>query len=277
MISQYDNQVVQQRKAFMAVFAFTLMALVAMLCVYVARQRAFERIVVRRDAIKHELQLAAANQRQRPMERIITSETARNEDLAREWEQLRLKVDTFRGSSPLVEALSPDAEGRIDFKVALYDARDRLEALAAKSAVTLPANLGMQETIGEDEEIEMRIWQLAAVVRLIESCIAHDVSHIEALEVLSPSVYPLLEEEHSVAIEYPVRITLQCQFDKLVKLLAHMDSAGSFFAVRGCKVALLGAAEEKPLSVMLVAGAVNFQMRGEHDAVISSKEEPGSE
>ncbi len=277
MITEYDSQVAHQRKAFGCVFAFTLFALVMMAIVYSARARAHADMQNRRDAIQRELRSMTRQFRVRPISRVIRREREHGERLSREWEKLRFKVDTFRGSLPLVEALSPNAKGHIDFKVALYDARDRLQSLAIEKDVSLPDYLGMDESTAEGEEVEARIWQLASVVRLVEACIAHDIESIEDLAALPPTVYPLLEEEQSVAIEYPVRITMQCRFEALQALLVHMDSPGSFFALRECNVELLGTSSEKPLSVTLVAGAVNFRLRDADDVVILGEKEPTRE
>jgi hypothetical protein len=271
MITEYDTQVAHQRRALTLAFAVTFLCLGVLAYIYTARRQAYGRVVERRLQLRGELQSVAEQHQYRPLEKFLADETGRTEALSQEWEKMRYKVDTFRGSSPLVEALSPDAEGRIDFKIALYEARDRLQELADEKSVDLPARLGLDETIDEEEAIDTRIWQLASVVRLVESCIANGVQKVEALEILPPVVYPLLEEEQSVAVEYPVRIALHCRFDALLRLLAHMDSAGSFFAVRECKLALLSASEDRPLRVTLVAGAVNFQWRGESDAVISAQ------
>ena len=72
----------------------------------------------------------------------------RNRQLVAEWDELRSRVDTFGDDKALRDTLPAYDDGRIDFKVALFNARDQLLDDAAKANVEMPEDLGVPETIG---------------------------------------------------------------------------------------------------------------------------------
>lgn len=157
---------------------------------------------------------------------------ARYEQLQRERVCLQARVDTFRAGSPLTQALSSDEEGRIDFKVALFDARQRLQQRASNREVSLPPDLGMEETIGADEHAETRLWQLAAIVKLVEQSIDLGIPIIEKIEPLRPVSYPVSEDEDVVVHEFPVRVIMSCPFEMLLAFIDDLLKEGHFFALR---------------------------------------------
>jgi len=202
------------------------------------------------------------------LERVLAKEQARQERLGREWETLRLKTDTFKWGSPLAEALSSDEEGRIDFKVALFKARSRLQQTAASNDIAFPEDLGMQGTIGTDEHAETRLWQLASVVKLVEACFQLGVPSILSLNALPPVEYPLLEEEAAIALEFPVRMRIHGSYATLVEILGATADDRSFFSLREFRVEKTEQGPGSLLTVDMVCGGILFQLRGEDDAVI---------
>jgi len=156
----------------------------------------------------------------------------RYEQLQRERVYLQTRVDTFRAGSPLTQALSSDEEGRIDFKVALFDARQRLQQRASNKEVSLPPDLGMEDTIGADEHAETRLWQLAAIVKLMEQSIDLGIPIIERIEPIRPVSYPVSEDEDVVVCEFPVRVIMRCPFEMLLAFIDDLLKEEHFFALR---------------------------------------------
>jgi len=199
-----------------------------------------------------------------PLSQQLRRAVGRNSGLQRRWEWLRALVDTFKGQSPLAEGLSADEQSRIDFKVALFEARTRLKEQAeARGVLPLPADLGMEEKIGTDEPAETRLWQLAAVVKLVEQGVALGIPEVEEVTPLPPLPHRLPEEEQTLCREFPVRITLRCPFRLLTVFLDTILQDGKFFAVRRFHAERVSVADEEPLRVTLVCGAQLFQLRGE--------------
>lgn len=151
------------------------------------------------------------------------------------WEALVKRVDTFGdGSTPWMPAESGTEEGRIDFKVALYNARTNLQTRAKETQMAVPMDLGMPETIAADEKAEARLLQLATVVGFMGRAIDLGVPAIERIDTL-PAVVHLTDQDTAVpfAREFPIRVVMQCSFAKLFEVTeALLRQPRSFFALR---------------------------------------------
>jgi hypothetical protein len=196
------------------------------------------------------------------LHRRIGEQQVRRKQLLRDWEQLRARTDTFKGSSPLTHAVSTEDDARIDFKVALFEARGELHERAAAQGIMLPSDLGLDETIGAEEDAETRLWQLASVVRLMETCIDVGVPSIDSIEALPPRDFPLPESEGTIAKELPVKITMRCSTDVLADFLISVSGGGAFFALRGVSIERLCADETTMVRVVAICGAELFPPHG---------------
>ncbi|MBN1558009.1 MAG: hypothetical protein JW951_07675 [Lentisphaerae bacterium] len=189
----------------------------------------------------------------------IRREATLQRTLEAEWKSLRRDVDTFGDRSPLSEGLPKDEEGRIDFKVALFEARTRLQELAGEKGVTLPADLGIPEAIATDEHAETRLWQLATTVKLVEQAIAAHVQSIETIHSLPPVRRTLREQPPLILEEYPVRLVLQCSFPILNALTDALQEPGSFFTLRHILAERTQRDGAAPLTVDVVYGGMLFR------------------
>lgn len=155
-----------------------------------------------------------------------------NQRLMEEWEDKKVRVRTFREGSALTDILSPSIEGRIDFKVALFEARQRLGEMARVRNVALPADLGIPDAIGAEEDAEIRLGQLAATVLLLEKCMEHDIPTITRVRALSPNEVDVYDEEYRRVTFYPVRIHMTCSYDQLLDIVEALMEPDSFFSLR---------------------------------------------
>ena len=199
----------------------------------------------------------------------LSSAAARNRHLVAERARLRERVDTFRDRDAIREALPAYEDGRIDFKVALFDAREQLVENAAKAGVSLPEDLGIPETIGTEERAELRLWQLAATVRLVQLAIDARLPAISVIESEAPVALILDDDAAQMTMEFPTRMVLRCSFRHLVRFLDNLSRKGSFYAVRRLRVERLGDPGAEMLEADIVAGAFLFQLN-------SGPAEPGS-
>lgn len=181
-----------------------------------------------------------------------------NVRLKQEWRLLRTQVDTFRGQSPLAQALSSDEEGRIDFKVALFDARIRLAEMAAERNASLPADLGVPEKIATDEDAETRRWQLASVYRLLEVLLDVGVPAVESVEAIPPVVHMVRTDEDLEAQEYLVRLTVTCPFETLLPMIERLSGGEPFFAVRRFLSEKRDPSGSEGIRVALMCGGIRF-------------------
>jgi hypothetical protein len=179
------------------------------------------------------------------------------------WEVLREWLDTFKTPPSFARAAEPTEEGRIDFKVALFEARSNLLQKAQANGVFLPDPLGMDETIAAHEDAETRLWQLSAVVKLIENCIDIGMSGVESVEILAPYDHTLSEERRVYTREFPTRIQLACSFEDTRALLDQLQEEGSFFALRGFRAERISKYRNEPLAVTAVYSGTLFDVREE--------------
>jgi hypothetical protein len=181
----------------------------------------------------------------------------RNQQLRQMWEQLRLQVDTFHGVLPERASFAMAEDARIDFKVAVISARQALQEMATSHGVELTADLGITETIDTGDVTETRLWELAAVVRLVELLISTKVQAIDAITSLPPFIYAEVPSENEVAVAFPVRIDVRCRYDQLKPLLDSLGQEDSFYAVGQCQISRPSLAGNS-LLVQLECSALRF-------------------
>ena len=194
---------------------------------------------LKQEAARLEASLEAAGQRVaahqgRGRPSLVTrlqAEQAAHRQLQAEWERQQERIRAFRQPPVPTEPASLSAEGRIDFKVALFEARQRLGRLAEERDVTLPPDLGIPDTIGADEDTETRLGQLAATVRLLETCIAHGVPVIERVRALPPETIRLTESGGQALQFYPVEMQVRCPYPALLDLLDSLDQRPPQYAL----------------------------------------------
>lgn len=194
-----------------------------------------------------------------------------HERLITGWENKRQRAQTTKVGSALTDILTYSVEGRIDFKVALFEARQRLGRKALEQQVLLPPDLGIPDTIGADEDAEIRLGQLAATVRLLEQCITHEIPLVEQVQVLPPSIVPLQNDAYQNITFYPVKIQLMAPYERLAELLSSMMEEGSFFALRRLRLESGAPHDPEQVSVMAVWSAIVYSSAG------PSRQRPTSE
>lgn len=175
--------------------------------------------------------------------------------LQQEWVRLMALRDTFQGASPFEQVLPSSEEGRIDFKVALYNARNVLLARAQERGLQIPPGLGMEEAIGTDEPAETRIWQLASIVRLVELGVGIGIPRIELLQPLPPVSHPGRLPDGQSLREFPIRMVFCGAYPHLLEFLARIQQPRGYFAVQRFRAESLSTADPFRLRVEVVCCA----------------------
>ncbi len=164
--------------------------------------------------------------------------------LQSEWAFRKSAIQTARAQISLSSVLLSTPEGRIDFKVSLYEARLRLGQMARENDVTLPADLGIPETIGADEDAETRLGQLAATVLLLEDCILRRIPVIESVRALPPLVRQVEVDEFTHQVTYPVLIRMRCRYPELLSLLEAHHKPNPIFSLE--RFHIMGMQQDDP-------------------------------
>ncbi len=148
------------------------------------------------------------------------------------WTQATAKAKAFDKSVAMGLLLSSAEEDRIDYKVALFEARTRLRKLAEENNVSLPANLGVPDMLGTDEDMVVRLWQLASAIHLLKTGIQLEIPVIEHIEAMPPLIIPLQSVEQPALVVYPMAILMTCSYDKWLSFLQALQTESSFFSIQ---------------------------------------------
>lgn len=193
------------------------------------------------------------------IERERHAERARKASLMDEWISLRSRVATFSGETALKHLLGAPEEGRIDFKVSLFNARTRMAEAAREAGMAIPADLGVPETIGATESAEARLWQLAASVRFLEICMAAGVSAVESIEIAPPVLRPSVLEGFPPQTEYPLRVRVRCRYEAFLDWVRRLGDTDAFFGLHQVQIARDRPGAEEPVVVSAMVHATVFR------------------
>ena len=265
MTSNYDNYIDTQRRnlAWILAIAVALMLTFAAVLVVLNREAKFAKKEI--EVTLEEIEGSTLEFGSTALKSLIHYEATVQERLEEEWERMRVIADTFKGQSPRLATLTSDKKGRIDFKVALFEAQTRLQELADQQGIGMPDSIGVDETIGEDEEVDMRSLQLASVMLLVETPVAEGVTEIRDIAALEPQSFPLLADENAVVLEFPVRMSFRASFDTMTTMLRRFGEGNPFMAIRSFSGKKIDLRTDEPLQFDVVMAAVHFQFRDSAD------------
>lgn len=182
-----------------------------------------------------------------------------NSKLEKDWQKLSSKVATFNQNAKLEDVLASSEEGRIDYKVALYDARQRIGKKSDVEGIEVPADLGMEETIGTDEVMESKLWQLAANVYLTERLIEKGIQSVNSIEMLDPVAYLLTAFGEAYMLFYPVRIQIRCTYSSFLESLHTVEEENGFYAIQRLLVRRADTEDPELLEATIVCSALLFR------------------
>jgi hypothetical protein len=183
--------------------------------------------------------------------------------LQAEWEKLTRQIDTFP-MRPSAAAFQPtNNTGHIDFKVALINAKERLQEKALAANVELPPDLGFKEAIANDADSLAMVRQLAAVTNLAVILIDLKVDRIETIRPLTPRVYLPFKEGGAFLQEYPVGVKLHSSYGRLAELLDRINRPTSGWVLR--RLSVERPALEPPEAITVAAVLSAFVINLEPD------------
>jgi len=184
----------------------------------------------------------------------LVVEQAEHAALQAEWERLKSIVQTFGEAAQPTDFLATARESRIDFKIELFNARQRLAAEARRLGVEIPQDLGLTETISAIEDAETRFWQLMATDKLVATLLQSGIAQVLEIRPLPARTHDLSSPDDARLREYPVSVTITCSYSSLLQLLDRIGTRGSFFALRAIRIEQ-DALEPGTLRVQMTCGA----------------------
>jgi hypothetical protein len=159
----------------------------------------------------------------------ILSERQKKQYLLNEWKRYSNLLETWKTRNADEPPGDPAEAARIDFKVAFFNARERLNQKAQEAGTILPVDLGISESIGTDENTAVRFLQLAAVQRLVGFALDLKLPEILEIRAMQPEPTPAADGGPEYLDQYPVRLRLRCSLNSFAQFLAQVMRAQHFF------------------------------------------------
>ncbi|HNX35486.1 MAG TPA: hypothetical protein PKM57_12710 [Kiritimatiellia bacterium] len=188
------------------------------------------------------------------MQAIANHESANLVTLSNEWSRIAERLAAF----PNQTVVRNTEVNRIDYKVQLYEIRQRLQARSGELKIQLiPTELGLDETVASGDAIRVRMQQLKAVEKLADLTLDRQIQRLV-------EIYPLSPVEHKdkkgrkIFEEYPVRIECDVDFEHLYTFFQSVFEENQIFTFRNLRIES-GPTFDSKLRVKAVLSALLFE------------------
>lgn len=149
-----------------------------------------------------------------------------------EWNETLAKMTTFSN----VQELAGAPVGVIDFKVALYDVRQRLVDKARAKRIALPRELGMDDSVQGSEDPRRLMMQLRTIEKMVDMIFDLGITNLRSIEPLPPVRHSHGERKLEYIEEYPVRLDFFGRPEHLRDLFSAVLKPEHFFVLRRFRV-----------------------------------------
>lgn len=190
------------------------------------------------------------------MTNILALAQAENESLkslSNEWARICQRLETFPN-----QTLGPGVTmNRIDYKVQLYELRERLQTKSDELKIQLmPTELGLDENVASGEEIRVRMLQLKAVEKLADLTLDRQIQRLVEIYPLPPVVHQDAKRKKTFE-EYPVRIECDVDFEHLFTFFQSIFEENQVFTFRNVRIES-GPTFDSKLRVKAILSALLF-------------------
>ncbi len=174
--------------------------------------------------------------------------------LSNEWARIAERLSAF----PNQTVLQNTQVNRIDYKVQLYEIRQRLQGKSEELKIQLmPTELGLDEELTSGDAIRVRMLQLKAVEKLADLTLDRQIQRLV-------EIYPLAPVQHTdkkgrkTFEEYPVRIECDVDFEHLFTFFQSVFEENQVFAFRNIRIES-GPTFDSKLRVKAILSALLFE------------------
>lgn len=188
------------------------------------------------------------------LQRKLDMETSRYRQTEKEWKD---SVAHLGAITPREDAATSSV-AHIDFKVALFTVRQRLMQKSRTLGISLPNDLGVDETIVSSEDAFQRMLQLRVVEKLVDLALDLRIKTVRGLLPLPPVAHRTAPGQPEYFREYPLELDLYGTQDDLYELLAVVTEPGNVFVLRGLRVESTGRTRTDLLNIKAVMSALVF-------------------
>ena len=194
-----------------------------------ANRRKLERA---NESLLQELTMNKGQFGEKPLERKKDRARAEEERLREEWRRSALRLSAFE----LMTIHGTQDVSKIDYKVELFNVRERLTRKAAERGIRPSFDLAIDELLLSNEDARKRMLQLKAAEKLMDTAIQIKVGRVEMVEPLEPIVYRDDPELPPYLEEYPVRIQYAGTIENVYGFIQEVFQTNSVFVHRRLKV-----------------------------------------
>lgn len=181
-------------------------------------------------------------------------EVRNNDNLAREWTNVVNRVQAFSS-----EGLGNiEQVGHIDFKVALFEVRNRLLRKARDSKIALPRDLGMDSSVTSDEDARKLMLQLRALEKAVDLALDLKIATVKRIQPQPAVPYALSGINTPFLEEYPVTIEFQGTMENVYNLFHAILDPEHVLALRQLKIETASVERPGLVDVTAVMSALSF-------------------
>ncbi len=191
---------------------------------------------------------------QNSLRRELNKEIGYNSDLLIEWSNTVGRLNGFRD----LPNISAERIGKIDYKVALFDVKQRLLKKARALNIDLTSDIGMDAVVKSSEDARRLMYQLKAIETLLDTALDMKIDTVKFVEPLSPNGYHPENSTEIFVEEYPVRIRMYGDLDSLYDLLSSALVRENFLVLRNLKVRSVSEAKPDLLDISAVMSSLLF-------------------
>ena len=188
------------------------------------------------------------------MQALADHESANLRTLSNEWARIAERLATF----PNQTVMQKTEVNRIDYKVQLYEIRQRLQAKSGELKIQLmPTELGLDESVDSGDAIRVRMLQLKAVEKLADLTLDRQIQRLVEIYPLSPVLHKD-KKGRKIFEEYPVRIECDVDFEHLFTFFQSVFEENQVFAFRNIRIES-GPTFDSKLRVKAILSALLFE------------------
>jgi hypothetical protein len=185
---------------------------------------------------------------------IAEHEAASVQLLSNEWARIAERLSAFPNQSFDQRAVV----NRIDYKVQLYEIRQRLQVKSGELKIQLmPTELGLDEALTSGDAIRVRMLQLKAVEKLADLTLDRQIQRLVEIYPLAPVLHKD-KTGHRIFEEYPVRIECDVDFEHLFTFFQSVFEENQVFAFRNIRIES-GPTFDSKLRVKAILSALLFE------------------
>jgi len=188
------------------------------------------------------------------MQAIADHETAVLTQLSNEWARIAERLAAF----PNQAVLRSTEINRIDYKVELYEIRQRLQEKSDELKIQLlPVELGLDETLTSGDAVRTRMLQLKAVEKLADLALDRQIQRLVEIYPLPPVTHTD-EKGRRTFSELPVRMECDVDFEHLYTFFQSVFEENQVFTFRNIRIES-GPTFDSKLRVKAILSALLFE------------------